>query len=114
MTNSLMGKGYQDYVEGEHKLPPIVQNATPEQIKALKDWNQGSQKVMYWLSISIHDTMIGHIQDAESPKEAWDELVKQYETNTKFQKLQLKNKFNTISKKNLTINEYTLKKKRGC
>ena len=78
MTNFLMGKGYWDYIEGEHKLSPVVPewNATPEKIKALKDWNQGYQKVMYWLSISIHDTMIGHIQDAKSPKEAWDELVK--------------------------------------
>ena len=53
--------------------------------------------------------MIRHIQDVESPKEAWDELVKIYETNTKARKLQLKNEFNTISKKNLTVNEYTLK-----
>ena len=53
--------------------------------------------------------MIGHIQDVESPKKAWDELVKIYETNTKARKLQLKNKFNTISKKNLSINEYALK-----
>ena len=85
MTNFLLGKGYSDYIEGEHEIAPGVPewNATPEQIKALKDWNQGSRKVMYWFSISIHDTMIGHIQDAEFPKEAWDELVKIYETNTK-------------------------------
>ena len=43
------------------------------------------------------------------PREAGDELVKQYETITKARKLQLKNKFNTISKKNLNINEYSLK-----
>ena len=53
--------------------------------------------------------MIGHIQDAKLPKEAWDELVKIYETNTEARKLQLKNKFNTVTKKNLTINEYALK-----
>ena len=53
--------------------------------------------------------MIGHIQDVESPKEAWDELAKIYETNTKARKLQLKNEFNTVSKKNLTVNEYALK-----
>ena len=60
----MVEKGYWDYIEGEHKLPLVVpkENATPEeQIKALKDWNQGSQKVTYWLSISIHDTMIGNI-----------------------------------------------------
>ena len=93
MTNFHMEKGYSDYIEGEHEIAPLVPkwNATPEHIKALKDWNQGSKKVMYWLSISIQDTMIGHIQDVESLKEAWDELVKIYETNTKAMKLQLKN-----------------------
>ena len=111
MTSFLMGKGYWDYIEGEHKTAPRVPNENPtaEQLKAFKDWNQGSRKVMYWLSISFQDTMIGHIQDADSPKEAWDELVKIYETNTKARKLQLKNYFNTVSKKNLTVNEYALK-----
>ena len=36
-------------------------------------------------------------------------MVIQYETNTKAKKLQLKNEFSTISKRNLTINEYALK-----
>ena len=36
-------------------------------------------------------------------------MVKIYETNTKARKLRLKNKFNTVSKKNLTVNEYALK-----
>ena len=111
ITNFLMGKGYWDYIKGEHEIAPVVpeRNNTPEQIKALKDWNQGSRKVMYWLSVSIQDTMIGHIHDAESPKKAWYELVKIYETNTKARKLELKNEFNTVSKKNLTVNEYALK-----
>ena len=37
------------------------EDATPQQIKAYKNWMQGSRKVMYWLSISVQDTMIGHI-----------------------------------------------------
>ena len=84
MTNFLMGKGYWDNIEVEHKTVPREpdENPTEEQLKAFKDQNQGSRKVMYWLSISIQDTMIGHIQDADSPKEAGDELVKIYETNT--------------------------------
>ena len=90
-----MGKGYWDYIEGEHKKAPRVpkKNPTAEKLKALKDWNQGARKVMYWLSISIQDAMIGNIQDAESPKEAWDELVKIYETNTKARKLAIEKRF---------------------
>ena len=77
LTNFLMGKGYWEYIDGEHKeAPDLLENPTTEQVKEFKEWNQGSRKVMYWLSISIQDTMIGHIQDAKSPKDAWDTLVK--------------------------------------
>ncbi len=65
--------------------------------------------MIYWLSGSIHDSMIGHIQDAMSPKEAWDRLVSFDTTNTKARKLQLKNELNTVKKENLSINDYTLK-----
>ena len=48
MTNFLMGKGYWDYIEGEHETAPRVPNENPiaEQLKAFKDWNQGSRKDM--------------------------------------------------------------------
>ncbi|MCO5558086.1 hypothetical protein L7F22_011662 [Adiantum nelumboides] len=111
MTNFLMGKGYWDYIDGNQedmpKLPDV--NPTAEQIKAFIDWNQGARKVMYWLSISVHDTMIGHIQDATAPKKAWDRLVSVDTTNTKARKIQLKNELNTVKKENLSINDYTLK-----
>ena len=83
----------------------MPENTTATQVKEFKEWNQGSRKVMYWLSISIHDTMIEHIQDAKSPKDAWDTLVKLYETNTKARKIQLKNDLHTVEKKNLSIKE---------
>ena len=69
---------------------------------------------MYWLSMSIHDTMIGHIQDSTSSKQDWGRLVSLDTTNTKARKLQLKNEFSTIEKKNLSINDYTLKIKSIC
>jgi hypothetical protein len=33
-------------------------------------------------SMHVSDSMIVHIQDAKSPKQAWDTLVKMYNTNT--------------------------------
>ena len=56
MTNFLMGKGYWEYVEGEHEEAPELPEDNPfaEQTKAMKDWNQGSRKVMYWLYISVY------------------------------------------------------------
>ncbi len=111
MTNFLMGKGFWDYVEGENedllKLPE--ENATIVKIKAFNDWNQGACKVMYWLSINITDTMIGHIHDAHTPAEAWQNLVQMFQTNTKARKLQLKQELHTMEKKNMSINEYSLK-----
>jgi hypothetical protein len=111
MTNFLMGKGFWDYVEGENEDPPELpeENATAVQIKAFKDWNQGAHKVMYWLSVSVTDIMIGHIQDAHTPAEAWQNLVQMFQTNTKARKLQLKQELHTMEKKNMSINEYSLK-----
>ena len=111
MKNFLMGKGYLEYIEGDQEkaLEIPEDNPSAAKLKTLKDWNQGAQKVMYWLSVSIQDTMIGHIQDATSPKEAWDRLLSFDTTNTKARKLQLKNELSTLKKENLLINDYTLK-----
>ena len=116
MTNFLMGKGYWEYIDGDKEDAPEIpeEHVTAEQVKALKEWNQGARKVMYWLSVSIQDTMIGHIQDANSPKEAWSSLVTLFETSTKARKLQLKNDLNTVEKKSMSINDYALKIKSIC
>jgi hypothetical protein len=42
--------------------------------------------------------MIVHIQDAKSPKQAWDRLVKMYSTNTQARKMQLKQKLHNYRK----------------
>ena len=55
MTNFLKGKGFWDYVETPER------NATTNQRKALKEWQQGQSKVMYWLSMSITDGMMGYL-----------------------------------------------------
>jgi len=48
------------------------------------------KKILYWLYVSVSDSMIMHIQDAKSPKQAWDTLVKMYSTNRQARKMQLK------------------------
>jgi hypothetical protein len=84
-----MGKGFWDYVEGENENPLELpkENATTVEIKAFKDWNQGARKAMYWLSVGVIDTMIGHIQDVHTPAKAWQNLVQMFQTNTKARKL---------------------------
>ena len=80
-------------------------------MQAFKGWHERARKVMYWLSISISDSMIVHIQDASMPKEAWDTLVKLYSTNTTARKMQLKQELHNVQRNKLSINEYAMKVK---
>jgi hypothetical protein len=52
--------------------------------------------------------MIMHIQDAKSPKQAWDTL---YSTNTQARKMQLKQELHNLQKKKMNINDYSTKLK---
>jgi hypothetical protein len=79
--NFLMGKGYWEFIIGDENEPPLLENPTQQQIQANKTWHE---------IVSVSDSMIVHIQDAKSPKQAWDTLVKMYSTNTQARKMQLK------------------------
>ena len=53
---------------------------------------------MYWLSMSITDSMMGYLQDAKTPTIAWKKLGRVFEVNTKAKKLQLKSELNQEQK----------------
>jgi hypothetical protein len=55
--------------------------------------------------------MIVHIQDAKSPKQAWDTLMKMYNTNTQTHKMQLKQELHNLQKNKVNINDYFTKVK---
>ena len=48
-------------------------------------------------------------QDAKSPKEAWEILVKLFATNTKAKKIQLNNELHIVEKKSMSVSDYALK-----
>jgi hypothetical protein len=48
-----------------------------------------------------------HIQNAKSPKQAWDTLVKMYSTNTQTCKMQLKQKLHNLQKNKMNISDST-------
>ncbi|MCO5610041.1 hypothetical protein L7F22_064276 [Adiantum nelumboides] len=108
MTNVLQGKGYWDYIEGENDEAPwcVKENATPEEKKTLKYWKQGKSKVLYWLSMSVSDSMMGYLESAPSFAIAWKSLEKINEDHTRVKKLQLKTKLNTVKRGNMSINDY--------
>jgi hypothetical protein len=87
IMNFLMGKGYWEFITSDEKEPPFPKNPTRQQIQANKSWHEKTNKILYWFSMSVFDFMIVHIQDAKSPKQAWDTLVKMYNTNTQARKM---------------------------
>jgi hypothetical protein len=55
--------------------------------------------------------MIMHIQDAKSPKQAWDTLVNMYSTNTQARKMQLKQELHNLQKNKMNISDNSIKVK---
>ena len=80
MTNFLMGKGVLPFINGDEQELVLGAAPTTADLKTFKEWHEKSRKIMYWLLVSVSDSMIVHIQDAEMSKEAWDTLVKMYST----------------------------------
>ncbi len=107
-----MGKGYWEFIIGDENEPPLPENPTQQQIQVNKTWHEKARKVLYWLSVSVSDSMIVHIQDAKSPKQAWDTLVKMYNTNTQARKMQLKQKLHYLQKNKMNISDYSTKVKK--
>ena len=65
---------------------------------------------MFLISQNVSNSMIGHIQELNSSKEAWNALDKLYTTNTRGRKIQLKNELNNMKKgQGMSINDYVLK-----
>jgi len=64
--NFLTGKGYWEFITGDEIKPPFLKNPTQQQIQANKTWHEKARKVLYWLSMSVSDPMIVHIQDAKN------------------------------------------------
>ncbi|MCO5564944.1 hypothetical protein L7F22_018614 [Adiantum nelumboides] len=85
------------------------ENASPEEKKALKDWKQGKSKVMYWLSMSVSDSMMDYLESAPSPSITWKSSKKLNEDHTRVKKLHLKTELNTVKRSNMSINDYASK-----
>ena len=58
--------------------------------------------------------MLGYIQEAKTPKEAWGNLKKIFAANTTIRKLQLREELNNIQQKDMSISSYTLTIKESC
>jgi hypothetical protein len=109
--NFLMEKGYWEFIIGDEKEAVLLGNPTQQQIQANKTWNEKERKVLYWLFVSVSDSMIVHIQNGKLSKQAWDTSVKMYNTNTQACKIQFKQELHNLQKKKININDYFTKVK---
>ncbi|MCO5587724.1 hypothetical protein L7F22_041676 [Adiantum nelumboides] len=78
-------------------------------MKDLKDWKQGKSKVMYWLSMSASNSMMGYLESAPSLVIAWKSLEKLNEHHTRVKKLQLKTELNIVKRGNISTKDYASK-----
>ncbi len=90
------GKRLLGFITSDEKEPLLPKNPTQQQIQANKTWHEKTRKILYWLSMSVFNSMIVHIQNAKSSKQAWDTLVKMYNMNTQTHKMQFNQKLHNL------------------
>ena len=61
-----MGKGVWAFINGDEQEPVLGAAPIATNLKTFKEWHEKARKVMYWLSVSVSDSMIVHIQDVET------------------------------------------------
>lgn len=103
IKNFLMGKDLWDIVSGAEAEPAGGPNEA-----AVKAWVRKAHQAIHYMSITIDDNILGHIQDKETAKDVWDAIAKMYETSTKARKLQLLQELHSVKQQNISIQDYVL------
>ena len=106
MQSFLKGKGFWELVTGEEVEPLMPHNAIPVQVQAHKNWTKSANKVLHYFAICVTDSMLCHIQNSNNPRDAWDTLVRLYDTNTQARKLQLKQKMHSVIRNGRNVHDY--------
>ena len=108
MNQYFVGQGYWSYINGAQENKPEITNAN------YPTWEQGTSRVMYCLATCVHNHMLSHIQDAKTPKEAWENLKKLFPANTSTRKLQPQKELNNIRQNDMSVSDYTAKINNIC
>ncbi|KAH9726986.1 Disease resistance-like protein DSC1 [Citrus sinensis] len=72
----------------------------------LQKWKIKSSKAMFALKTTIEEEMLEHVQDAKTPKEAWDTLVTFYSKKNDTRLQLLKNRLPSIAQCDMRIAQY--------
>ncbi|KAL3697535.1 hypothetical protein R1sor_011611 [Riccia sorocarpa] len=98
-------KGLWELVTGEEE-EPIVVPTDPASVLARKEWRKRSFQAVHYIALTVGASYIGHIQDCDSPKKAWDALSNLFQSGTETRKLQLLQQFNSVNKSAMCINDF--------
>lgn len=102
-----MSQDLWNIVKGD-ELEPNVDLAKPDTLKEQKSWNRRANQAFHCISIFVTSANLGHIQSADTSKQAWDSLAKVYESANKAHRLQLKKQLLQVKKGFLSNNDYIL------
>ncbi|KAL3676442.1 hypothetical protein R1sor_026390 [Riccia sorocarpa] len=105
MKTFLLGQGLWELVTGEEE-EPIVVPTDPTNVLARKEWMKRSFQAVHYIALTVGASYIGHIQDCDSPKKAWDALSNLFQSGTKARKLQLLQQFNSVKNGAMCINNF--------
>jgi len=59
--------------------------------------------VLHYFSICVTDALLIHIQDADTPREAWGILCQMYESDIGARNIQLKQQIHSVTRRNRSI-----------
>ena len=106
----LQGQDLWEVVNGNEAAQPTVEDT----FGTLRKWKIKAGKAMFVLKTTIEEDLLEHIQDAKTPKEAWDVFVKLFskKNDTKLQLLE--NELFSVAQRDMTIAEYFHKVRSLC
>ncbi|KAJ4748220.1 Zinc-binding dehydrogenase family protein [Rhynchospora pubera] len=102
------GQDLWDVVGGDETEPP------PNSIRAYKKWKVKAGRALFVLKTTVDKSLLSHIEDVESPKEAWDIFAALFSKKNTSRLQLLERELMNISQGNMTVSEYFLKVKNLC
>jgi hypothetical protein len=108
MHQYLLGHGYWSYVDGAN-------DTTPDPTDPVSPaWEKLASRVLYCFASCVGDQLLSHVQDAATPKTAWQNLKKVFAASTTTRKLQLRQELSNLRQCDLSVADYTLKISEIC
>ena len=108
MHQYLLGHGYWSYVEGVNNVAPELTH------KDFPAWETSASRVLYCFPSCVGEQLLSYIQDAQTPKGAWENLKKIFAASTTARKLQLQQELSNLRQRDLSVTDYTSKIKDIC